>query len=215
MSNTIHVSANATESSANGSLSNPYASIQSAINAAQNGDTILLGDGIYKGIGNRDLTLSGKSLTIISQNGPSKTIVDAERAGALFSIQGNEADGTLIQGLSFKNGFISWGGDWSSKSLFTVSNDAKVNIKNCIFADNETQATYYTSGLQLINAQGAEKLTLENVLIDSNKIGGGSWTPYAGGNAIIVCGKVDIVDSSVTNNTIYSSAAQIFFCKSG
>jgi Ca2+-binding RTX toxin-like protein len=205
MPNTIHVSASGVASTANGSSSNPYASIQSAINAAQNGDAILLGDGTYKGVGNRDLTLSGKSLTITSQNGPSKTIVDAERAGTLFSIQGNEVDGTEIQGITFKNGFISWGGDWSNKSLFTVSNDAKVNVKNCVFTENETQATYYTSGLQLINAQGAEKLTLENVLIDSNKIGGGSWTPFAGGNAVIVCGKVDIVDSSVTNNTIFSS----------
>ena len=47
MSNTINVSATANAATANGSSSKPYASIQSAIDAAQTGDTILVAKGTY------------------------------------------------------------------------------------------------------------------------------------------------------------------------
>jgi len=207
MPNTIHVSASANASIANGSTSNPYATIQAAINAAQNGDTILLGDGTYKGVGNRDLSLSGKSVTLLSRNGPSKTIVDAERAGSLFTITGNETDGSKIQGFTFKNGYLAHGGDWTSKALFTVQTHANVRVEDCVFKGNEAIATYITSGLQLILEDGTGKLVLDNVLIDSNKIGGGylparEWMVYAGGNAVIVSGGVDLINTSVINNTI-------------
>ena len=52
-----------------------YTTIRAAINAAQNGDTVLVAAGTYSGPGNRDIDFSGKSLVVTSQAGPSSTII--------------------------------------------------------------------------------------------------------------------------------------------
>ncbi len=56
--------------------SEQYSNIQTAVDAASNGDIILAAAGIYSGPGNRDIDFHGKSLTVKSQNGPAKTIID-------------------------------------------------------------------------------------------------------------------------------------------
>ncbi|NLK42511.1 MAG: DUF1565 domain-containing protein, partial [Planctomycetes bacterium] len=50
----------------NGSFEQPFETIQQALNAAQDGDTIVLMPGVYSGQGNYDLSVDGLSLTIRS-----------------------------------------------------------------------------------------------------------------------------------------------------
>ena len=47
-----------------------YAKIQDALEAAQNGDVVLLADGTYTGTNNVDLHFAGKAITLKSENGP-------------------------------------------------------------------------------------------------------------------------------------------------
>lgn len=56
--------------------SSAYPTIQSAVNAASNGDTVLLADGTYTGDGNRDIDFGGKNLTVTSQHGATSTIIN-------------------------------------------------------------------------------------------------------------------------------------------
>jgi hypothetical protein len=56
-----------------------YPVIQAAIDAAMNGDEILLTDGVFKGKGNKDVKFWGKAVTVRSQSGnPWDCIIDAE-----------------------------------------------------------------------------------------------------------------------------------------
>lgn len=55
--------------------SGDFPTIQAAIDGAQSGDVIELGDGTFAGPGNRDLDYSGKGLTIRSQSGNAATCV--------------------------------------------------------------------------------------------------------------------------------------------
>lgn len=59
--------------------SGPYPDLQTAVVATADGDTILLGDGVFTGAGNRNLTFAGGSVTFASQGGvPEQCIVDLE-----------------------------------------------------------------------------------------------------------------------------------------
>jgi hypothetical protein len=43
--------------------------VQAAVDAAQNGDVILLGDGVFSGLGNDQIKFWGKAITVRSQSG--------------------------------------------------------------------------------------------------------------------------------------------------
>ena len=55
-----------------------YSTIQSAIDAAEDGDIVLVADGTYTGSGNRDISYKGKAITVMSENGPESTVIDCE-----------------------------------------------------------------------------------------------------------------------------------------
>ena len=89
--------------------------IQSGVDAAANGDTVLVADGTYTGDGNRDIDFHGKSLTVTSQNGPAKTVIDcggyASSDGSGnhrgFYLHSGEQNVT-IAGFTIKNGYEAY-----------------------------------------------------------------------------------------------------------
>lgn len=88
-----------------------HTTIQAALDAAANGDTVLIAPGIYTGNGNRDLTPRGKTLTIRSELGPEHTIIDCEadfyspHRGFLYTA--GESSESRLEGLTIRNGFSS------------------------------------------------------------------------------------------------------------
>ncbi|MCH8274597.1 MAG: hypothetical protein IH851_07395, partial [Armatimonadetes bacterium] len=67
-----------------------YATIQDAIDAAVNSDTVLVEDGIYTGAGNKNLDFGGKLIEVISENGPDNCIIDCENDGRGFYFHSGE-----------------------------------------------------------------------------------------------------------------------------
>ena len=65
----------------NGTPGKPYQYIQDGIDAAVDGDTVIVLDGIYTGTRNKNLDFNGKAITVTSQNGPESTIIDCEESG--------------------------------------------------------------------------------------------------------------------------------------
>ena len=81
-----------------------YPTIQAAIVAAVEGDTVLLSPGTYRGVGNRDIELAGKDLVITSSHGAEQTIIDCEDAGRGFRVHQYESPAARIEKLTIVNG---------------------------------------------------------------------------------------------------------------
>ncbi|MDI6736458.1 MAG: hypothetical protein QME42_09775 [bacterium] len=70
-----------------------YGTIQLAINAAAASDTVWVADGVYTGANNKNLSWSGKKITVRSVNGPENTIIDCQNSGRGFYLMTQEIAG--------------------------------------------------------------------------------------------------------------------------
>ncbi len=83
-----------------------YATIQEAIDASIDGDVVLLADGIYTGVGNKDLDFGGRAIAVRSASGADNCIIDCEGAGRGFHFHNLEGPASVVDGLTIRNGFI-------------------------------------------------------------------------------------------------------------
>ena len=121
-----------------GSQGSPKLTIQAAINAAIDGDTVIIEDGTYTGPGNVDNDFSGKNITVTSQNGAAATIIDcggssnADHRG--FILDSGET-AAVINGLTIENGYDSNAGGG-------IYNFSALTITNCAFIGNTAPGRY-------------------------------------------------------------------------
>jgi hypothetical protein len=84
--------------------------IQAGIDAAAEGDTVLVADGTYTGDGNRDIDFTGKAIVVKSENGPENCVIDCQ--GSVddphrgFIFQNGEVHTSILQGFTITNGHV-------------------------------------------------------------------------------------------------------------
>ncbi|MHC4757325.1 MAG: hypothetical protein ACYTE8_01580 [Planctomycetota bacterium] len=83
----------------------PYETLQSAINAAEDGDEVVVGEGTYLGEGNRNLDFLGKAIVVRSEFPESvecvkSTIIDAEGIGVIVRFLNDEGEGSVFEGFT-------------------------------------------------------------------------------------------------------------------
>jgi len=105
-----------------------YATIQAAINAAANGDTVIVRPGTYQ----ENLSI-GKAITVKSESGPAGTIIDGGGAGSVVFFNAVGTD-TILEAFSITNGVGSadGGGIYCSHSSPTIKH-------NSIYANSGTR----------------------------------------------------------------------------
>lgn len=148
-----------------------YNRIQYAIDQAADGDEIVVMDGTYRGVGNRDIEIT-KKITLRSQNGPEYTIIDCQgKAGdEHFGIRCSAS--ATLQGFSIRNAYGNGYG--------AVMAGADCTVANCIITDNTTSGIW-------CEADGT--LVIVNCLIARNaaELGGGIWCTGGAKPNIINC----------------------------
>ena len=198
--------------------SGPYPTIQSAIADACDGDEVVVADGTYTGIGNRNLDFGGKSIYLSSVSGnPANCIIDCQGLGRAFYFHNGETPAAIVDGFTIKNGDAYYGGaiecEEASPTIVNciITNNAAAYggaidcfyaspvIKNCIitnnFADDDGSA---------IECSSESSPEITNCLIIDN---------VADGYGAIDCydeSSPEIINCTIANNTGYAGRGGVY-----
>ncbi|MBI4243923.1 MAG: hypothetical protein HY606_07525 [Planctomycetes bacterium] len=212
-----------------------YPTIQSAVDASKDGDTIIIAPGTYTGPGNRDIVIDSKSITVTSSAGPYQTIIDIQGSAQNmhwgFSIKSTlltavNPTTVTINGLTIQNGYFYGGVAINTRSVHNVAvigNIIKNNIalwgggavhilnSDCnisynLFQSNSSDLTAgYGDGGGAILIRNFFSLKNLNIIIKSNFLIGN--TSYFGGGIYINSSYSGGISGAIEQNFIYQNQA--------
>lgn len=110
-----------------GGREHPFDAIQEAINAALDGDEVVIAAGYYTDFGNYDLHFDGKIITVRSESGPADCIIDGAGFDRAFTFESGETPAARLEGLTIFDGYdFFWGG-----AVFCENSSP--TFVNCVF----------------------------------------------------------------------------------
>lgn len=122
--------------------------ISAAVHVAEDGDLVVLADGVYSDDGNYDIYFRGKAIEVTSANGPSNCVIDGTGTEqSIFNFTDNEFQTSILSNITIKDCANAVYCDSSSPLLkgcifsnsylgAVISNRASPLISNCQFIEN-------------------------------------------------------------------------------
>ncbi len=165
-----------------------YKTIQVGINAASDGDTVLVADGIYTGRLNKNIDFKGKEITVRSENGPEQCIIDCGGNGRGFYFHSGELEDSVLSGFTITNGrTTNYGaGIYCSGSSPTIT--------QCIIVNNKVIGTSNNSHGGGIYLGSGACPNITNCIIMRNT------SNYQGGGIYCYNGNPIITNCTITRN---------------
>ncbi|MTK64220.1 MAG: PKD domain-containing protein, partial [Methanobacterium sp.] len=204
--NDVYVSTTGSDTTGDGTNTNPFATIQKSLNFVVNGGTIHLQSGTYKTNG-VPITVTN-NVTFMGEN-PDTTIINANISGRIFVVSSGVT--LMITNLTLANATADTGGAIYSNNASNILNVTncnlignnanngaaiynmgKITLNNCSFSGN----TGSSSGVGLYNTGSA---TVNNCIFSGNKVNA-YGTVYNTGN-------ITLTGCSFINNTVSSGGA--------
>jgi parallel beta-helix repeat protein len=189
-----------------------YPSIQSAIDAAVNGDTILVAPGTYTGDGNYDIDFKGKAITVRSQSGPDNCIIDCNRHGG-FNFHGGEDVNSILKGFIITDGYGRSGGaiycDNSSPKIIECIITGNYNTSRGIIYCQSSHPEIIDCNITANSGSGIY-CSGSNALITGCKISGNSTGRYGGGIYCEGLSNPAVTNCIISGNTASNYGGGIF-----
>ncbi len=117
-----------------------FLTIQAGIDAASDGDTVLVEDGTYTGTGNVNIDFLGKEVALVSRNGADSSIIDCQNTvltrGVIF--QNGETTNTVLDGFTVRDGRLP--GTYRGAGIMII-NGSSPTIRNCTITKNKISIT--------------------------------------------------------------------------
>jgi hypothetical protein len=195
-----------------------FLEVQDAIEAASNGQVILVRQGTYKRI-----NFLGKAITVRSESGPEVTILDGEWLGTVVTFETNEGPNSILDGFTVTNGLSSGGGgiacNGTSPTILNniiEGNEANQDHGGGVICSNPgsspSHATFIGNRIRnntaAINAGGVY-IHFSSPTFINNVITGNSAPGLAGGIHIYYSSPV-ITNNTITNNSAGSAGGGIY-----
>jgi hypothetical protein len=210
-----------------GTADHPYDAIQKGIDAAVNGDTVLVADGTYTGDGNRDIDFLGKAITVTSAGGSDSCVIDTESdyspAHREFHFHSNEGNDSVLEGFTISNSlfggwwdapFLSGGGISCENASPTIRknvfdglgarfggaiscNNASPLISENYMTNNASVSDVYEGSGGAISCFNASPSILDNIIDDNYAEGDGGGLYCSGGSP-------EIQGNRISNNMAYA-----------
>jgi parallel beta-helix repeat protein len=205
-----------------------YSTIQGAIDAAGNGDTVLVDPGTYF----ENINFNGKAIRVVSAQGPALTVIDGSQTAPAVTFNTGETRDAVLSGFTIQHGGILTnstffnGGIYLQNSSPTISNNIlthnncwsiRVYLSAPLIQENEISATQNSQatcnggggggqGIELIGipdesgptGTGSSALILRNTIEDNVEADGD--VGGSGGAGIIVEGGTPVMMNNIIRN---------------
>ncbi len=140
-----------------------YPNIQDAIDAAQDGNTVLVAPGTYS----ENIYFRGKDIVVESSGGPNLTTINGQSNGTsvVTCTYGVNSPGRALKGFTITNGETEWGGGM----LFLHTS---ISLENCIITSNKAEGDVIGEGFGGGIYSNDSSVELKNVAVTTNRANG-------------------------------------------
>jgi len=191
-----------------------YPIIQDAINAAVNGDTVIVRVGTYT----ENIDLAGKDIHLKSESGPALTTIDGNQTGSVVTFTSGEGPGTILEGFTLTNGNALFGGGiyCSTASPSLVGNVITGNTAGgygggifCSISTAYIGGNTITQNSSAGETGGIHCFDSSNPVIHGNLITANTSDSNGGGISCITNSSPTISSNVITYNATYGAGAGI------
>jgi hypothetical protein len=165
-----------------------YPTIQAAINASVNGDTVLVAPGTYF----ENIDFKGKLITVQSAQGPSVTTIDGSNLAPVVNFSTNETAAAVIQGFTLQHGNAT--GAFGYEGAGVHINGASPTVAGNVITANTSCAD--GTGISIAFASP----TIRDNTITGNAKQPGCSGQSGGGIYVRGAASAQIIHNSITNN---------------